>query len=136
MLLRIWKIVFFAARSNGCRILAAESISPSLQFIPERVRNANEDEEARAVRHEIDKRSKIIEKRVDGLVQWCSVLISHGGTTNDTEADDERTNDVDDIQNVETAKELKVFLRHRSDLLSLRARDGADTADVLEAQNG
>ena len=38
--------------------------------------------------------------------------------------------------NVETAKQLKILLCHRSDLSSMLARNGADAANILESKDG
>ena len=64
------------------------------------------------------------------------MLISQGGIANDAEGEQRREEYEDHVVHVETAKELKIFLRHRPDLSSLWARNGADAANILEGNRG
>ena len=121
--------------SHRRRILAVESIRPSLQFVSECFGHGDEDEETGAVWKIMQGSADIIQKRVNRLFQRCSILVPHRSTADNADGDQKRAKNVENTVCIKALEKLEVFLGHRSDLFSLLAWDGADATDVLETKN-
>ena len=89
---------------SNCEFSATQVIRPAFEFKSKGSGHGDEDDEAGAKRNVVEKCSHIIQEGIYGLIHRCSILISEGGTANDTEGEQKREEYEDHVVNVETTK--------------------------------